>query len=87
MLRHYSETGKLNGGTIYLVLNGKIRIKSKQNRATVIKLRKAVCSKHLTANQPANEIQTVGEQEQKLYFNKQRPDLVDSKNQIFYIRP
>ena len=67
-LRQYSEAGKLDSDTIFLILNGEIGKKPKPNRTPVVKVNKAVYARYFKPNQPAKEVQEIVEKALELYF-------------------
>jgi len=70
ILRQYSEAGKLDSDSIFLILNGEIGKKPEPNRTPVVKIKKAVYARYFKPNQSAKEIQEIVEKALELYFAK-----------------
>jgi len=67
-LRQFSEKGKLNGESVYRILNGETA--PKPNRTPTVKVNKAVYSKYFQPNQPAKEVQEIVEKALDMYFGQ-----------------
>ena len=69
-LRQYSERGKLDEESIYLILSGEIGQKPKPNRTPTVKVSKTVYAKYFKSGQSAKEIQEIVEKALEMYFNR-----------------
>lgn len=71
ILRQYSEKGKLDEETLYLILSGEIGQKPKPNRTPTVKVSKVVYAKYFKTGQSAKEIQSIVEKALDFYFDHQ----------------
>jgi ParB family chromosome partitioning protein len=67
-LRDYSERGKLNEESVYLILSGELGAPPKKKRLPTVKVSKAVYARYFTPTQPAREVQEIVEKALELYF-------------------
>jgi len=79
ILRRFSEDGKLNEDSTFLILNGELGQKPKPNRTPVVKVDKTIYARYFQPNQPASEVQDIVEKALELYFGsherqKKAPD-------------
>ena len=70
-LRQYSEKGKLDEETTYLILSGEIGQKPKPNRTPTVKVSKVAYAKYFRPSQSAKEIQGIVEKALEAYFSQE----------------
>ena len=73
-LRQYSEKGKLDEDSVYLILSGEA-IPKKSNKTPTVKVSKAVYAKYFTIEQSAKEVQTIVEKALDMFFSSQGNDI------------
>ena len=71
MLRQYSEKGKLDDDTLYLILSGEIGQNPKPNRTPIVKVSRVVYAKYFQSGQSEKEIQSIVETALDFYFSHQ----------------
>ena len=70
IFRQYSESGKLNEDSIYMILSGEIGQKPKPNRTPTVKVNKMIYAKYFRPDQPAKEVQEIVEKALEAYFGQ-----------------
>ena len=68
LLRQYSDKGKLNDESVYLVLSGEALSKPKPPRSPTVKIKSTVYEKYFKGDQSKKEIQVIVEKALDLYF-------------------
>ncbi len=68
VLRQYSQDGKLDEDSTFLILNGEIGQKPPPNRTPVVKVNKTVYARYFKPGQPAKEVQDIVEKALDMYF-------------------
>ncbi len=71
ILRGYSERGKLDDETMYLIVNGELGRPPKKKRFPAFKIKPKVYSLYFAPDQKATEVEEVIEKALKFYFNHQ----------------
>ena len=70
VLRKFSEKGKLDDDSLYLILSGEVGQNPKPNRTPTVKVNKSVYVKYFRPEQPAKEVEEIVEKALALYFSQ-----------------
>ena len=69
-LRQYSESGRLDDDSIYLILSGEIGKKPKPNRTPTVKVSRTTYAKYFKPGQSPKEIQGIIERALEMYYKQ-----------------